>query len=337
MQRISVIDSHTAGEPTRVVTRGFPVLSGTLSDKLAQLKTRFDHYRSAVINEPRGSDVLVGALLCEPDNESSSAGVIFFNNVGYLGMCGHGTIGLVKTLEFMERLAPGNHRIDTPVGTVTATLHEDGSVSVHNVPSYRYKKAVQVDVPGDGVVTGDVAWGGNWFFLVDVDDLGFAPEMTPDRLEPLTHFSERIRVALVKNGITGANDAEIDHIELFTHHANDADSQNNDADSQNFVLCPGSAYDRSPCGTGTSAKLACLAADGLLTEGALWRQNSIIGSQFVGQYQRDMNDKSRIHPTITGKAFVTATAELLVQEDDPFAWGIPALSQRAEQVLEVTS
>lgn len=326
MQRISVIDSHTAGEPTRVVMSGFPELSGTLLDKLTQLKTHFDHYRAAVINEPRGSDVLVGALLCEPDNAGSSAGVIFFNNVGYLGMCGHGTIGLVKTLEFTGHITPGEHRIDTPVGTVTATLHDDGSVSVCNVPSYRYKKDVQIDVPNYGVVTGDVAWGGNWFFLVDVDDVAFAPQMTLGELEPLTHFSEQIRVSLVKNGITGTNGAEIDHIELFTHVVTGADSQN-------FVLCPGSAYDRSPCGTGTSATLACLAADGVLAENTPWRQNSIIGSQFVGQFQHDASDASRIHPTITGNAFVTATAELIVNEDDPFAWGIAA----PERVLEETT
>lgn len=327
MQRISVIDSHTAGEPTRVVTGGFPDLSGRLADQLSQLKTHFDHYRAAVINEPRGSDVLVGALLCEPDNATSSAGVIFFNNVGYLGMCGHGTIGLVKTLEFIGRITPGDHRIDTPVGTVTATLHEDGSVSVRNLPSYRYRKDVHVDVPHYGLVTGDVAWGGNWFFLVDVDKRNVAPEMRREQLEPLIHFSEAIRQALVTNGITGANGAEIDHIELFTHHATDADSQN-------FVLCPGSAYDRSPCGTGTSATLACLAADGLLAAGTPWRQTSIIGSQFVGHYQLDVSDVSRILPTITGNAFVTATAELIVSDSDPFAWGI---APGATRVLEETS
>jgi 4-hydroxyproline epimerase len=279
-----------------------------------------------VINEPRGSDVLVGALLCEPDNADSSAGVIFFNNVGYLGMCGHGTIGLVKTLEFTGRITPGEHRIDTPVGTVTATLHDDGSVSVRNVPSYRHAQNVQVDVPNYGVVTGDVAWGGNWFFLVDVDDLAFAPQMTLEKLEPLSYFAQSIRRSLVKHGITGANGAEIDHIELFSH-------QVTDADSQNFVLCPGSAYDRSPCGTGTSATLACLAADGVLAENTPWRQNSIIGSQFVGQFQRDVSNPTRIHPTITGHAFVTATAELIVNEDDPFAWGIAA----PERVLEETT
>ena len=276
--------------------------------------------------------MLVGALLCEPDNKDSSAGVIFFNNVGYLGMCGHGTIGVVKTLEFMQRITAGDHRIDTPVGTVTATLHDNAQVSVRNVPSYRHTKSVQVNVPGYGVVTGDVAWGGNWFFLVDVDELAFAPELRRELLEPLTHFSEQIRVSLVKNGITGKNGAEIDHIELFTHHVNGADSKG--ADSQNFVLCPGSAYDRSPCGTGTSAKLACLAADGILAADTPWRQNSIIGSQFVGHYQRDAGDMNRILPTITGEAFVTATAELIMSDSDPFAWGIAAGSER---VLEETA
>ncbi|MEM6432008.1 MAG: proline racemase family protein [Deinococcota bacterium] len=316
---IHVIDSHTAGEPTRVVTAGFPELTGdTLADKLDDLKTHFDHYRAAIINEPRGSDVLVGALLCDPDNPTSSAGVIFFNNVGYLGMCGHGTIGVVETLAHLGRLSVGQHHLDTPVGTVTVNLHEDGTVSVHNVPSYRRHTAVQVEVPGYGQVTGDVAWGGNWFFLVDVDSLPFQVHINLSRVDSLTSLSEAVRQALRNANITGEDNAEIDHIELCTH------TTDVDADAQNFVLCPGTAYDRSPCGTGTSAKLACLAADGKLAEGVRWRQASIIGSMFEGHYELicDGGDAGKIRPTIRGRAHITAQSELRLSPEDPFCWGI---------------
>ena len=272
-----IIDSHTAGEPTRVVVSGGPDLGG---GDMAQRRDRFraahDAWRSAIVNEPRGSDVLVGALLCAPVDAASACGVIFFNNVGFIGMCGHGTIGVVATLAHLGRIGPGDHRIETPVGSVTATLHADGSVTVANVPSYRFAANVAVDVPGHGVVHGDVAWGGNWFFLCG--DHGLPLES--GRVDELTAFALRVRDALRRDGVTGTGDAEIDHVELV---APPVDRMNN---ARNFVLCPGGAYDRSPCGTGTSAKLACLAADGKLAPGAPWRQESVIGSVFTGRYSR---------------------------------------------------
>ena len=244
MKTISIIDSHTGGEPTRLVTEGGPDLgNGPLSERVAILRASHDNFRSAVVCEPRGSDVLVGALLCEPHAPDCVAGVIFFNNVGYLGMCGHGTIGLVASLAFMGRISAGRHRIDTPVGVVEAVLHEDGSVTVDNVASYRSRAAVTVDVPGYGPVTGDIAYGGNWFFLV----AGHSLELGVRNVEALTNYTVAIAQALADQGITGDNGAVIDHIELF------ADSRTG-ADSQSFVLCPGKAYDRSPCGT---AGIAC--------------------------------------------------------------------------------
>lgn len=310
LRRVQVIDSHTGGEPTRVVISGGPDLgNGTMAERLARFRAEFDHYRSAVVNEPRGNDAIVGALLCEPVDPTCAAGVIFFNNVGYLGMCGHGTIGLMVTLAYLNRIEPGTHRIETPVGTVAATLHADGEVSVANVPSYRYAAKVSVAVPGHGTITGDVAWGGNWFFLLN--DHG--RELTLNHLDELTDFTWRIRQALNAQGITGANGQEIDHIELFTP------SQLAGVQSRNFVLCPGKAYDRSPCGTGTSAKLACLYADGKLRAGEIWRQESIVGSVFEGAIQI-VDDK--ICPTIKGSAFVNAEATLILDERDPFCWGI---------------
>jgi len=316
--RIRVVDSHTAGEPTRVVVSGAPDLGdGSMAERAARFRGDFDGFRSAVVNEPRGSDVLVGALLQEPVDPSSAAGVIFFNNVGLLGMCGHGTIGLVRTLQYLERIGVGRHRIETPVGAVDAELHGDGRVSVRNVPAYRYRQAVSVDVPGHGRVTGDVAWGGNWFFLSE--DHGQAVE--PGRLDALTDFAWAVRRGLEAAGVTGADGAEIDHVELFAEPRSRADDSGSaGADGRSFVLCPGGAYDRSPCGTGTSAKLACLQADGRLAPGETWRQESVIGSRFEARYELD--ERGRVVPTITGEAFVTADATLLLDERDPFRWGI---------------
>ena len=304
-KKIRVIDSHTEGEPTRVIVEGGPDLGGgALSDRCARFQKEFDRYRAAVVNEPRGSDVYVGALLVPPLDRSAAAGVIFFNNVGYLGMCGHGTIGVVTTLAYLGRIQAGKHAIETPVGTVTAELHDDGSVSVSNVRSYRFAKDVTVDG-----ITGDIAWGGNWFFLVNEPRADL--ELT--NVEHLTELTWSIRRALERDGITGADGALIDHVELF------GPPRRPDAHSRNFVMCPGKAYDRSPCGTGTSAKLACLYEDGKLREGEVWRQESIVGSLFEGRVNIVDGD---VRPTIRGTAHINAESTLIVNDDDPFAWGI---------------
>ncbi|MFJ3262412.1 4-hydroxyproline epimerase [Pseudomonas sp. NPDC086581] len=312
MKRIQVLDSHTGGEPTRLVLDGFPDLGkGSMAERRALLAEQHDSWRAATVLEPRGSDVLVGALLCEPVDPSACAGVIFFNNTGYLGMCGHGTIGLVVSLAHLGRIGPGTHKIETPVGTVEATLHDDRSVSVRNVPSYRYRKQVPVQVPGHGLVHGDIAWGGNWFFLISDHGLRVAG----DNLDELTAYTVAVQKALEDQGIRGEDGGLIDHIELF--------ADDPEADSRNYVLCPGKAYDRSPCGTGTSAKLACLAADGKLAAGAAWRQASVIGSQFEGRFEwAGESAEGHIIPTIRGRANISAEATLLLEEDDPFAWGI---------------
>ena len=309
-QKISVIDSHTGGEPTRVVYDGFPELRGeTLVQMREDFAQRFDHLRSALILEPRGSDVWVGALLCPPKNPKAAAGVIFFNNTAYLGMCGHGTIGVIKTLHFLKRIEAGVHIIETPVGEVECTLHEDGAVSVRNVPSYRYQKEVAVEVDGIGPIKGDIAWGGNWFFLVNEHGC----MVNAQNLEQLTDVSWRIRIALEQAGITGKDGQLIDHVELF--------AKTDSADSRSFVLCPGKAYDRSPCGTGTSAKLACLASDGLLAPNTDWIQESVIGSRFTAFYETVAGSEAVI-PTIKGKAHIHAVSEILMDPDDTFKYGI---------------
>ena len=296
MKRVRVIDSHTGGEPTRVVIAGGPDLGGgTVAEKLAVFRTQHDDFRRAVILEPRGSDVLVGAMLVEPSDASCAAGVIFFDNACCLGMCGHGTIGVVATLAHLGRIAPGEHRLETPVGIVTITLHADGSVSLVNVPAHRKAKAVSV-----GGFTGDVAYGGNWFFLID--DHGQRLELA--NVDALTDFAWRARLAVNAGGFP-----EVDHVILYDG-------------ARNFVLCPGKAYDRSPCGTGTSARLACIAADARLAEREVLAQRSIIDSEFRGSYRWLDRTGSIIEPTITGSAFITTEAELIFDERDPYRTGI---------------
>ncbi len=343
MKRIPFLDSHTGGEPTRLITSlPFDLGIGSVADKLSKLKKDHDHFRTTILNEPRGSDVLVGAYLVPPADPTCQFGVIYFNNVGYLGMCGHGTIGLIASLAYLGKVQPGVIRVETPVGVVEATLHapslrgandserrsnlpmneeiasgenqerprNDGEypnkVSVQNIPAYRHLTHIPVTVDGK-TIHGDVAYGGNWFFLCH--DHGM--EVNMKNLEALTDFSWRIREQLTANGITGVNGAVVDHVELFTSTP--------EADSKSFVLCPGKAYDRSPCGTGTSAKLACLYADGKLQVGQTWKQQSVVGSIFEGIVQLD-GDK--IIPTITGEAWVMSEGIILVDERDPFGKGI---------------
>jgi len=308
VKTIRVIDSHTGGEPTRVAVEGFPDLgSGSIAEKLRNFETNFDDLRSAIVLEPRGHDAIVGALLLKPSEKTCKAGVIFFNNAGFLGMCGHGMIGLIKTLQFLKQIDVGRHKIETPVGIVQAELNPDDSVTIENVASYRFSKDVEVNVRNYGLIKGDVAWGGNWFFLVK----DHSQELNLAKLEELTRFTSGIRDALNNNGITGKNGKEIDHIELF--------SPSEHADSKNFVLCPGREYDRSPCGTGTSAKLACLYADGKIKTGGVWKQESIIGSIFEGQV-KIVEDE--VIPVIKGSAFITAESNLVLDENDPFCYGI---------------
>jgi 4-hydroxyproline epimerase len=313
MESIQCIDSHTGGEPTRLVLSGFPDLGDTpLPAVVELLRTQHDRYRKATACEPRGSDVMVGALLLPPRQAGSLASVVFFNNVGYLGMCGHGTIGLMATLEHLGRVKAGRYAVDTPVGTVQVELHGHGMVTVDNVPSYRYRAGVALWVPGYGEVVGDVAWGGNWFFLCSAGALSLQVQ----NAEELSRFGTAIRQALETQGITGRDGAEIDHIELMSAPALSANH------GRNYVLCPGRAYDRSPCGTGTSAKLACLAADGKLAPGAVWRQESVLGSVFEGRYQWLDSEGGPVAPSIRGQAHVCGEARLLLDPQDPFCWGV---------------
>jgi 4-hydroxyproline epimerase len=309
-EAIEVVDSHTEGEPTRVVVSGWPQPEGeTLADRRRFMRERQDHLRRAVVLEPRGHAAIVGALLTPATQRGSLSGVVFFNNVGYLGMCGHGLIGVVRTLELLGRVGPGRVALDTPVGTVSAELGGDGAVTVANVPAFLHARDVAVDVPGHGRVKGDVAWGGNWFFLAHLE--GEPVELA--NLEALTRATLSIKAALAAAGVTGADGAEIDHVELFGPPGRP------DADSRNFVMCPGGAYDRSPCGTGTSAKLAALHARGELRPGQEWRQASVTGGLFTGWLAPE---GGALVPHIRGRAFVTGRATLRFDPGDPFRGGL---------------
>jgi proline racemase len=308
---VRVIDSHTEGEPTRVVIEGGPDLGrGTMRERADRFAAQFDDFRKAMILEPRGSDILVGALLCPPSNDKCCAGVVFFNNVDILGMCGHGTIGVAVTLAHLGKVGPGIHYLDTPVGEVAFELDGQNKVTIQNVPSWRYRKDVALEIEGVGHIKGDIAWGGNWFFLTKDIPMPLLPENT----QALTHYALQIRCHLDAHRITGANEGLIDHIELM------GPPQSKGGHGRNFVLCPGAAYDRSPCGTGTSAKLACLAADGHLNAGEPWVQESVIGSRFVGSYQEGPG--GTILPSVTGHAYIYSEAKLVRHPEDPFVGGV---------------
>lgn len=315
---VQVIDSHTGGEPTRVVISGGPELgSGTMGERLAVMREQHDWFRSSVVNEPRGSDVLVGAILCTPVNAEHAAGTIYFNNVGYLGMCGHGSIGLAVTLAYLGRMQVGEHCLETPAGDVLLTLHDPNRVSVSNVPSYRYRSNVKLPVPEIGEVCGDIAWGGNWFFLIS--DHG--QSLDYENVQSLTDYTWAIRRELDLQGVRGGNGELVDHVELFG-----PPTDSSKADSRNFVMCPGRAYDRSPCGTGTSAKIACLIEDEKLAPGQIWKQESITGSVF--EAHADIKNR-QVHPVIKGTAFITGESSLIFDPADPFRYGLgPGVQDR---------
>ncbi|MEM2293616.1 MAG: proline racemase family protein [Nitrososphaerota archaeon] len=311
MERVQVIDAHAGGEPTRVVVEGGPDLGkGTVRQKLEVFRTRFDDFRHAIIGEPRGGEFWVGALMCKSSDPSCISGVIFFNNQGYLGMCGHGTMCVAVALAYLGHIKSGIYKLETPVGTVQFSYDGECTVTVISVPSYRYLKDVVINIKGYGKIKGDIAWGGNWFFLTEEH----GQDLNIHNIDQLITFAHNIRLTLQHHGITGADRTEIDHIALY------GPPHNPWAHSRNFVLCPGRAFDRSPCGTGTSAKIACLIADGKLKPGEVWRQESIIGSCF--EAWGEINDLGQIIPFIRGNAYITAETTLLFHPRDPFKYGI---------------
>lgn len=311
-----VIDSHTEGEPTRVILSGGPDLgSGSLAERANILATEHQEFYRSVVSEPYGQEAMVGVMLVEPVNSECVAGVVYFDAASVIGMCGHGTIGVAVTLAHMGKIDIGTHKIETPVGIVEVTLSNQNTVTVKNVDSYRTQKRVSVDVKGIGNVVGDIAYGGNWFFLVDDSPT----PVLPNNIRGLTEAGIAIREAIHAQGITGENNGIIDHIVLY------GPALTQKGHTRNFVLCPDNAYDRSPCGTASSARLACLAADKLLLAGHDIHQESTIGSSYTLSYQNTISPtspKGSITPAITGQAFITREATLIHNPNDPLKNGI---------------
>jgi 4-hydroxyproline epimerase len=305
MIKIRVADSHTGGEPTRVVLPGqFEFNATTMQGRMEELYSMHADLTRALVSEPRGSSAWVGAVMTPAEHPDSDCGIIFFNQTGPLGMCGHGTIGVAETIRFLEGKQDAELRFDTGVGTVCVTPHEDGDFSFENVVSYRKATDVPIEVPSLGTVIGDVAYGGNWFFLVR------SLILAPDDQDSVKWT--QLTLAIL-GAVRQAGYPEVDHVEVF------GPSRIPGRDSRSFVLCPSGGYDRSPCGTGTSAKLACLAADGLLTEGETWFQESFVGSVFAGSIRAV---EGGVVPRIRGRAHMMGLGEVCFESTDPFRWGI---------------
>lgn len=331
---VHVVDSHTAGEPTRVVTGGLPNVPGaTMADKRAFLRQHCDALRSGLVCEPRGHDAIVAAYLLPPCDPTAHAGVVFANDVGYLGMCGHGAIGVATTLLAMGMVAPASAdgdteiRLDTPVGTVVAQVAvrdgRPGAVRLRNVPSFLHARDVEVPVEGIGRVTVDVAWGGNWFAILPEDELGVAVE--PERLPALLERTMAVREALIRHDVFGFDPAtgapqEIDHVEVY-RVLRHPDAR---VATRTMTLCPGRAYDRSPCGTGTSAKIATLHARGEIAPGDVFVNQSVIGTEFRARIlavDRD-GDRTLVTPEIEGQAWITGLQQLVFDPTDPLKSGL---------------
>lgn len=306
VRHLRIVDSHTEGEPTRLVVEGAPDLGdGPLSSRRDRLRGEHDDLRRALVSEPRGNPIAVGAVLTPPSEPRERGGLIFFDDGGYLGMCGHGTIGTVASLAHLGRIRPGQHRFGTPVGPVDTELHDDGSVSFVNVPCRRSRAGVSVEVPGHGSVVGDVVWGGNWFFVTEQSPT----PLRPAHLAELLDFTRAIREALARGGITGEDGLAIEHVEI------EGPPERSENHARNFVLCPSGVHDRSPCGTGTSAQVARLYADGKLHAGEVWRQEGFLGGVFRAGITRD---GEALRPWVRGNAYVTGEADVLIDARDPF-------------------
>lgn len=327
---IQAIDSHTAGEPTRVVTGGLPAIRGaTMADKRAGLQRAHDHLRRALVLEPRGHDAIVLAYLLSPCRAGADLGVVFANDAGYLGMCGHGAIG-VATVAVATGMVAAQEPVtelvlDTPAGAVACRVAVDGgrptSVTITNVPSFLFRQRVVVPVHGFGKVAADVAYGGNWFAFVEADQLGLMVEK--NHLPVLMQAATAIREALVREGVRGRHpdrddDEIIDHVKLF------APLDGPTPGARALTLCPGAAYDRSPCGTGTSAKLAVLHAKGELATGEWFRSQSVLGTEFRARVvsTTDVGGNPAVVPEIEGSAWITGFATFVVDPDDPCAFGL---------------
>jgi 4-hydroxyproline epimerase len=312
--RLRVIDSHTIGEPTRVVideslVAGLDLGMGSVRERRDRFRDRYDHVRSALVGDPRGTNAMVGVILVPPADPSCRFGAFCVNRVGYLDMCGHATIGLAVTLGSQRIIEPGSFRLETPAGVVGVMWHGGGAASFECVPPRRIAKGLALACDDGSRVTGDVATSGLWFFICR--DHGLAVE--PAAIPALTERAWSIRRALEARGITGDGGEVIDHVVLLgpPHEPGN--------DGRAFVLCPDGAFDRSPCGTGTSALVGCLLDDGILAEGRTWRQESVLGGVYEARIRREQGVAV---PTVRGRAWLTAETTLHFAADDPYRIGL---------------
>jgi 4-hydroxyproline epimerase len=321
------IDGHTAGNPVRLVAGGAPLLRGaSMSQRRQDFLARFDWIRTGLMFEPRGHDMMSGGFLYPPTHDDTDAGILFIETSGCLPMCGHGTIGIVTfALEngLLRPREPGRLRLEVPAGVIDVTYREAAgrvrAVRIRNVPSYLAAEGVRIDVPGLGPLSVDVAYGGNFYAIVEpqgayagLDALGasgvlqFSPvvrRLVREALEPVHPLDETIR------GVS---------------HVLWADAPKADgADGRNAVFYGDRAIDRSPCGTGTSARLAHLAARGKLQVGDTFVHESIIGSRFVGRVEAatTLGDRPAIVPSIEGSAVATGHNIIWIDPDETFARG----------------
>jgi len=322
----TVIDSHTAGHPTRIVVGGLPkVRGGSVAQKRDYIKSKMDYIRTLLCNEPRGHSCMYGAFLVEPSSEDADFGVIFFSTASYDDMCGHGTIGVATVLTEMNmvrREEPTTEvTFETPAGLVRVETKVVGgkvkSVSFVNVPAFLYKKDISIDVPGYGEVKGDVAFGGNWFFYVNAKEIGV--RVRSENVDALARAGIAIKNEFNKEfDLVHPTNPNISR-KLLATSIIDIPVKNKNADQNNIVV-EGKWVDRSPCGTGTSGRMAVLFAKNKLGLNEDFVNESITGETFRGRLigETKVGEYPAVVPEITGNAYITGFNHIILDPDDPF-------------------
>jgi proline racemase len=323
----SAVDSHTEGMPTRVVTGGIGVIPGaTMNERRLHFIEHLDHIRKLLVNEPRGHAAMSGAILQPPTRPDADYGVLFIEVSGCLPMCGHGTIGVATVLVetgMVDVVEPVTVvRLDTPAGLVVATVAvRDGhaeSVTIENVPAYCERLDEVLVVPGLGDVPYSLAFGGNFYAMVDLDDIG----LPFDRAAGPRILDAGLRIMDAINSQAPPRHPEIDGVD-HCHHVEFIAPGSDAAHSRHAMAIHPGWFDRSPCGTGTSARMAELWARGELALGADFVNESFIGSSFTGRLVRETTVAGipAVIPTVTGRAWITAIGQYVLDPTDPFPEG----------------
>lgn len=338
--QIKVIDSHTMGEPTRIIYDGFPKLKGnTMMEKKNDLMEHYDFLRTALMLEPRGHRDMFGALLTEPVHEEAHFGVIFLESNGCLNMCGHGSIGaaaMIVETGMVEVKEPYTEVVlDAPSGIIRTKVHvvegKAVEVSILNVPAFLYQQNQEIDVPGWGKIPFDISFGGSFFALVDTEKIGLSLEIenvnriTELGMALLDRMKEEVEVKHPYLDIT-----TVDLVEFY------GPSKNTEANMKNCVIFGNAQVDRSPCGTGTSAKIATLYTKGELKIGQEFVYESITGSLFRGEVTKEVEvgGYKAVIPQITGSAYITGINQYIIDEKDPLAYGFLLGSTKTEEESE---